>query len=456
MVEGVRSEHVFDDDDRGCAGWPVSELRSALEPLRAEELRELPDARIEEDFAELHRMGELVELERLRRLAELERRRAYARDGHLSAAAWLADRFGVAWGSAREQVRTARGLGSMPGTRAALDAGELTLGAARVLVAAREAEPEVFADAEERLVAAGRIHTVGALQRVVAHWRRAVERDRGRGEEEVHARRALHASVTLEGMVRVDGDLDPVGGESLLTALRAVLDTEVRARGRAPDPRTPAQRRADALSEICRQWLDREDRPSVGGERPHLTLTVPIEALGSDGGSIPDLMANGERRRAGGVEPARSGGPELDHTGPVGPETVRALACDAAVLRVVMAGRSTPLDVGRRTPVIPPGMRRAVMVRDRTCRFPGCDRPHTWCDAHHVIHWADGGPTSAANLLLLCRAHHRLVHRRGGFTLELVDGAPVFRRPDGSPLEGRAPPQLTDHRREPGQEPGNQ
>jgi hypothetical protein len=81
-----------------------------------------------------------------------------------------------------------------------------------------------------------------------------------------------------------------------------------------------------------------------------------------------------------------------------------------------------------------------VIVRDRARRFPGCDRPQTWCDAHHVVHWAEGGPTALPNLLLLCRRHHRLVHERGGFGLELFDGLPVFKRPDGSVLEDRAPP----------------
>jgi predicted restriction endonuclease len=103
-----------------------------------------------------------------------------------------------------------------------------------------------------------------------------------------------------------------------------------------------------------------------------------------------------------------------------------------------MAGASEPLDVGRRTPVVSPAIRRAVIVRDAHCRFPGCDRPQSWCDAHHAVHWADGGPTSLQNLVLLCRAHHRLVHQ--GFGLDMDDGHPVFRRPDGSVIEDRGPP----------------
>jgi 5-methylcytosine-specific restriction endonuclease McrA len=99
-----------------------------------------------------------------------------------------------------------------------------------------------------------------------------------------------------------------------------------------------------------------------------------------------------------------------------------------------------PLDVGRRTDVVPPAIRRALIVRDEGCRFPGCDRPQSWCDAHHVVHWADGGPTSLANLALLCRRHHHAVHERTGFSLVMDRGEPVFRRPDGSLLIERAPP----------------
>ena len=119
----------------------MSELRSAIEGLRAESLPALPDARIEEDFAELHRASEQLEAERLRRLAEIDRRGLYARDGHLSVASWLVGVHQVAWGLAREQVRLARGLEAMPVTRRALEAGELSMSAARSLVAAREADP---------------------------------------------------------------------------------------------------------------------------------------------------------------------------------------------------------------------------------------------------------------------------------------------------------------------------
>jgi hypothetical protein len=402
----------------------MSELRSAVDALRAETLPELPDARIEEDFTELQRAVELLEVERLRRLAEIDRRRLFERDGHLSAASWLASTFKVAWGTARDHLRVARALEEMPKTRQALDAGELSMSAVRVLVATRDADPSAFRDCEPQLVEAARIHSVQDLQRVAAYWRQAVEREQAlEGEDKIRERRRLHASMSFLGMVRVDGDLDPETGETLLTALRAVLDAESRSRGKEDD-RTPAQRRADALGEICRQWLDLAERPNVAGERPHVTVTVDSEAL----------------------KGTSAGTSELDHMGPTHPEVARQLACDASIRRVVMAGRSEPLDVGRRTPVVSPAMRRAVIVRDRHCRFPGCDRPQTWCDAHHVVHWADGGPTALPNLVLLCRRHHRMVHERGGFRLELVDGRPVFRRPDGSVLEDgsfledRAPP----------------
>ena len=221
-------------------------------------------------------------------------------------------------------------------------------------------------------------------------------------------------SLIPSGVVRLDGRLDTQTGECVMTALAAVLDAD--ARTGTADDRVPSQRRADALGEICRQWLDLGGRPRIGGERPHITVTVDLDTL-----------------------KGRLGTAELDHLGPVGGSVARQLACDATISRVVLGSRSEPLDVGRRTSVISTAMRRAVVIRDRRCRFPGCDRPHPWCDAHHVVHWADGGVTAVSNLILLCRRHHRLVH--DSFGVRLIDGRPVFTRRDGSVLtEDRGPP----------------
>jgi hypothetical protein len=398
----------------------MSELRSALEGIQGEDLSQLGDEALEEDFLEVQRAAAVLEAERLRRLAEIDRRRPWLRNGFLSTSSWVVHRTGISHAAAVSDVRVARSLEQMPATRKALDAGEISSSAARVLVRARESEPEAFPEAEALLVDAARRLWVRELYRVVAHWRNAVDSRRGeaRGQEEPRERRHLHVSPTVFGMVRIDGDLDPENGELVITALRSIVDAEIRSRD-PEDRRTPSQHTADAMGEICRQWLDGAPRPEIRGERPHVTVTVDVEALrGSAGGRC-----------------------ELDHAGPIHPEVARLLACDASVARVILAGPSEPLDVGRRTPVVPASLRRAVVIRDRHCRFPGCDRPPAWTDCHHIAHWARGGTTALANLVLLCRRHHRAVHAPGGFRLELADGRPVFHRPDGSRLEERAPPQ---------------
>jgi hypothetical protein len=397
----------------------MSELRSAIEELQSEALADMPDARVEEDFDEVHRAAELLEVERLRRLADIDRRRAFERHGHLSTAAWLVAVYKMSWGKAREQVGMARALKDMPETRVALDSGEISTSALRVLVSAREADPEAFARCEGELVEAARIHPTNDLGRIAAYWRQAVQKEHGITDEDIRARRRLYASPTFMGMVRTDGDLDQECGEAFLTALQAEMDADVRSGDWGEDTRTLAQRRVDALHRIVLHYLDSKDRPSVAGERPHITLTVDKQTLRDGGGDIC----------------------ELDRTGPVDAETARRIACDAAITRVIMAGPSQPLDVGRTTPVITSAMHKALVVRDKGCRFPYCRRPPSWTDGHHVLHWThEGGETKVDNLVLLCRRHHRMVHE-GGFGVQMIDGDPVFYRPDGSVLgEDRAPP----------------
>ena len=123
---------------------------------------------------------------------------------------------------------------------------------------------------------------------------------------------------------------------------------------------------------------------------------------------------------------------------PVSAETARRIACDAG--RVSMAHRNGQiLSVGRKTRTIPPPIRRALEFRDQGCRFPGCTSQH--CDAHHIVHWADGGETKLSNLVLLCRRHHRLLHE-GGFSVKMNEERAVqFLDKRGRPLErSPAPP----------------
>src|SRR5438034_545971 len=181
------------------------------------------------------------------------------------------------------------------------------LAAVRVLSVAHDAHPEAFSESESMLVDAARALPHREMSYAVRYWRHAA--DAGGSErwgEEQFDRRRLSVSATAFGMVRVDGNLDPETGQTLLSALRTVVDADVRAGGPG-EPRTPGQRRADALGEICRQWLDRSDRPAVAGERPHVTLTVGLDVLAEGLRGPHERWGEGSRRC------------ELEATGPITP-----------------------------------------------------------------------------------------------------------------------------------------
>ena len=394
----------------------MSGLRSALDEFGAVDPRALSDEELGEYLDEAERGIRVMEAHRGRGLAEFERRKAYAKDGHLSAAAWLAHRQGLSHGRADGAVRRALSLDQMPGVARAFAEGEVSGSAVDELARTKEAAPEAFARSEGALVEAARTMSHGELRRVTATWRAAADPEGALADEdERHERRRLDVCPDVDGMTRVSGELDAEDGQGLITAIRAVMDSWARS-GPRSDARTPTQRRADALAEICRQWLASRDRPTVGGERPHLVVTIDHRTLLERSGSHA----------------------ELADTDAVTPETARRLACDARITRVITGPGSEPLELGRTTKVVPAGLRRAIAVRDRGCRFPGCGRPPGWCDCHHVLHWADGGETSLSNLVLLCRPHHRAIHR--GFGVQMVSGRPVFTRPDGTSIADRAPP----------------
>ncbi|MBG6066643.1 hypothetical protein IW248_002930 [Micromonospora ureilytica] len=220
---------------------------------------------------------------------------------------------------------------------------------------------------------------------------------------EAEARRTCRdRHVTLselrDGRLRLSGILD---GEAA-GLLRAAIDPLTAPSG-PDDPRSPGQRRHDAFADLCRLALRTGDLPEHGGEPAQVVVTTSFETLAR-----------------------RLGAGTLDTGLHLTPETVRRLACDAAILPAVLGGSGQTLDVGRQRRLITGPLRRALVLRDRGCAFPGCDRPPRWCDAHHIHHWADGGSTSLTNAVLLCGHHHRHVHR-GEWTVRLGgDGRPEF------------------------------
>jgi hypothetical protein len=123
---------------------------------------------------------------------------------------------------------------------------------------------------------------------------------------------------------------------------------------------------------------------------------------------------------------------QLDDQVSIPPAAMRRIACDASLVNIEEDADGTPLNVGRRTRAVPTALRRALQARDNGCRYPGCTNSR-FVDAHHVVHWAEGGPTSLANLVLLCRRHHRFVHDYG-FMIAETDSGLEFRRPNGAPV----------------------
>jgi hypothetical protein len=328
--------------------------------------------------------------------------------------------------------------------------------------------------AEPVLLQAARRLDPPGLRRLVGHLRYVADPDAADAEaQRRYERRGLWLAPTWEGMLAIEGLLDPEAGQTLLAALEPLA----RPTG-AEDERNGDQRNADALAELARRSLEAGSLPRTGGVRPQLLVTVDLATLLGHDGSL---------------------GGELGWVGSLPAEAARRLACDGAVTRVLvsrqqpdnhntdghhhpryqaasngggwdaasgdpdchgsrnrwngnsenggseagngaggLAGRlraairllppalggapTQPLEVGRTTRTVAPAQRNALVVRDGGCAFPGCDRPQSWCEAHHLRHWAHGGPTDLANLALLCWAHHRAVHEGGRRLQRAPDG----------------------------------
>jgi hypothetical protein len=348
---------------------------------------------------------------KLAMLREVDARGVAQLQGAPSLVSWLKDRHRVAGGAAKRWVALARALDcDLPATSQALAEGAVNMDQAPIIAAAVARVPAVVrADAEARLVvdaASFGPRELGRLaERILDHVapdlaRQQTEDELVRAEREAHeARRLYLVDVPGTCRVRIHGQLDREGAAHL----RAALDPlSAPCPGSESDLRPPEQRRADGLVEICRRVLAAKALPKSGGDRPQIVITMDYDRL-----------------RAG----IAAG--TLDDGGLVSPDTVRRMACDAGTIPATLKGTGEVLDVGRERRLFSGHLRRALVVRDRGCAFPACDRPPRWCDGHHVKHWIDGGRTALSNAVLLCGHHHRLVHR-GDWQVRVVGGIPEF------------------------------
>jgi hypothetical protein len=341
--------------------------------------------------------------------------------GFRSCAHWLSWRVGMGLGAAREHVRVARALGSLPRLAEALARGELSYSKVRALT--RVATPET----EEQLLAVGQAGTACHVERIVRGWRRVDRLAEARETARRHERRGVHVYQDEDGMVTIRGRLTPEQGAVVIQALAAARETlyqRARAAEAAESPEdVPAgtssmeQQQADALALLAEAALHNSLDPGAPAERYQVVVHV-------DAAVLADAEAPGQSVLDGGTH--------------VPAKTSWRLACDAT--RVIM--RHEPngqiVEVGARTRTIPPAIRRALHHRDRGCRFPGCGLP--FGQGHHIRHWAHGGPTTLSNLAMLCRRHHRAVHEEGYQVEQQPDGTLRFRRPDGRPLPDVPPP----------------
>lgn len=318
-------------------------------------------------------------------------------------------------GAAAERLNIARQLDQLSDTGQAFASGDLGYQhAALIARVASQVGADTVRAAEGDLLKMAADFDPNRFSLVTRRLRHVVDPDGALADaNRAYDQRYLQVSPSLDGIVFIDGRLDPEGGAMLQTAINALTHPI------PGDERRAEQRRADALVELCRRQLDGGALPETGRQKPHLSITVSAAALAGLSGTE---------------------GAELTWAGTVPAQTVQRLACDASLTLIALDSHNLPIDVGRATRAIPPQLSRALRVRDGGCRFPRCDAPIDWTDGHHLRHWTDGGETNLANLALLCAFHHRLVHEGGWRLVREDDGALQALPPPGTTRRDRREP----------------
>ena len=340
-------------------------------------------------------------------LAAFDRQQGWREDGATSAVPWLVGMLNLSAHTAAEWTSVASKLDSLPAIASAYGEGRLSWD--QVVSLVRFATP----DDDEALAEAAPGWTA-------AHIRTLARRARSQRPNETEHRGAVRYWWDEDGSVlHLRGRLPAAEGPVVVHALERVADAA------PPDAGTGLlepyeQRCADALVQLASQRLGADTDP----DRASVVLHVDAPVLAGK----------------------ESGGAELEAGTSISAETARRLSCDARAAVVLEGTSGRALGVGRTRRTVPPWLLRLLRKRDGGCRFPACGRTR-WAHAHHVVHWAHGGPTDTDNLLLLCGRHHRLVHEEGWSIEGSPDGVVTFVRPDGRALRTGPPALRADVRR---------
>ena len=364
----------------------MSELLAAVERYRSRPLVELDGAQIGAELVGLRHVVDLLEVEFARLSGRFADTDEWDGDGFLSPIHWIRVNCHLGGGAASDRITVGQQLAELPLSAVAVEEGGIGFSHLALIARTSEAVADGPRSLDEgRLLAKGLELTVSQFRKACQHERHAADPNGFAEDERMAAEeRTLTMSSFEDGGLFLKGVFDAVGG----AAIRNALEPLARKSGR-DDERRREQRLADALVELAGHALDSGVIPDRGSQRPHLQVTASLETLlGRIGAPAADL--------------------ELSL--PISSRCVERIACDCNVTRILLDADSMVIDVGRSKRLISGARRTALNQRDRHCRWPGCDRPPSWSESHHLKHWIDGGGSDLPNLVLLCHRHHWLVH----------------------------------------------
>jgi hypothetical protein len=351
----------------------------------------------------------------LQLIAEFDRRNGWVMTASQSCAHWLNWKCGIAMGAAREKVRVARALESLPKVAAAMACGWLSYSKAREIT-------RVGNDSnEDYLLEIARNGSAAHVAQLVRAYRNCEEAEELSREQRQQQSRGVTFRYDDDGSLILTCRLPAEIGAMVLKALDVAVESlpvyekDVPA-GTLREAIPYSQRRGDALARVAESFLAHDMLELPGTDRQQVVVHVAAETL---------------RSRAAGCC-------EIEHGPAIAAETARRLSCDATVVSLLEDETCEPLNVGRKTRVISAPLRRLLTARDKGCRFPGCINAR-YVDMHHIKHWANGGETKPSNLGSLCRFHHRSVHEGGFDVVVLDDGAITFVGPDGDAVDRASP-----------------